>query len=1625
MNRTPNAPQPGGAEAPTPNAKTAFALPEAIAAQLREAQRLAAYELNAAESREARALLLHEQAEHEERVKGDEPVAARAYLAAFNARPTFRPPLDALIRLYARRRSASNISKLYDALAKAAPTPLDRAESLTLRAELLEDRLNDPKGAAELFEGAVAADPSYRVAWLDLYRASLHDNDRDGRVRALVRLAGLTHDDEWRSLLLLELAGEHVRGGAEHLDEAAACIREAATLSLGRWRALVELERLGETHDRPKDLVDALEGRADLAEQMGRGDGAAGASGAFSVTRIDSRDEARACAADLRVRAAWTRLGALRDPEGARATMQRAIDAEPDDARYRFLAMLLADQSGDIGAASQHAQWLLARDYGDPSLRASLQFRVAENAALHNDLSGALAALQAALSLDPNSAAVRGVLIEQLVASNEGLQSVHEFDRLAEAAEPGAQRAALRRAAAGFALALRHDVEGAAQRFRLACEDDPADILSRRALVALQGQLSGAMSSRDDATARVESVRARVAAIDALLPHATDGDERAALLLERFFAERHDLRDHRAAAVTAEQLVEATGESLWAMESAALLWAAAGAMSFAARWASAVADHLSSTTHAADVRAWRSAAARWSWAAGEEPRAREIAVGAHKEFPADDYLAALSLRLALASRDTALALDVATRRADAATDRDVAARWMLLAAATLGAAGADAASRTALESALHRAPLSGAVRAAVIASTRWRGDPSYRTRLVEAALEAGSAGHEEVALGLELALSRAFVAHDVAAAGDLVERLAALDATVPVVALFRALITGAREGADSEAALSAWQAVLSTLPSNDPLAVAVELEVAGALGASAATRDQAVAARELAQEDHPEHAAPRVLALLDAVQRDSREDVPNALLRVADHGAPGVGDALRGAAMTTMRAQGREAEFRALALKHINVASAVIGASEASPSLDRAGEHVEALRRRAALAHPSARTSIDRSLSVWSSLGRSDESALARAEAVLSVDPGDIAALDVQRVASRRLRKWSSVASACAALASKVHDPERAASFWEEAGVVAVDALGDAARAESWLRAALDASPARPLAYRKLRGILQARGDTAGLEALVTRRLAAVRDDRERAEALWEQARLRRALGLREGALESAAQVVKLDPNHVAALALVAEIHAASGRLSETAEALAALAACREAPRAQRLVARQGAVALFDQRLGLPERAVEQLDALVSEGEADDAAIERGVMIATTAALWPSALRFAQRAVDRAEKGPAHAAAMMRVVELLRDRMLDRRAAAVQARKAHTAYPADLAVLKALQDLSESNERQRNARQTIDALRDILKAEGPSLERVGGLIEAARSGGEGTLEQLAQRLAAALGSESPAPPTGIPTRGSLRDPALLLRYRHPDDSGRAVALLETVLPDLAELSGATTDAFRVGWSDRVRGSHPTRVALAALVRAVGCDDFDLYVGGADSQCVAAVAGSPVALVLGSNVVVPFDGATRFELVRRMLLSLRGAATLAHESVDVVVDRTLAALAYAELPVAESARRYEAHLKPVGKAISRRVRRAIAESGRALAADPNAAEEIAKAARAMLATARRGALAVSGDMTAAARELARVEGTPDRSAAEVLSKTSSGIELALYGVSDGLVQVMRELGTDRK
>jgi predicted Zn-dependent protease/thioredoxin-like negative regulator of GroEL len=1072
---------------------------------------------------------------------------------------------------------------------------------------LLEDRLDDQAGARGAYEEAIIVDDANRNAWLSLERVALREKDSALLHRSLLKLAELTQDPNRKARLLTEVAWDRAREGTEEsLEQAAHLLQEAAGLPLGRWRALVEMERFAERTGRAGDLVFALEGRAALAGSVAAGEDFQGGSGSFAIARLQDAEEARQTAADLWARAARVRLGSLNDAEGAVSAMEQALALKPEDTRFRVYAMQLADLAGDTMAAAQHAAWLLEKNYGDPSTTASLHFRVAEAAAASDDMNAAGEALRKALAANGESPATLGALVDQMIAAGDGAGASAEFDRLAEGEENKSRKAALYRTSAMLSLAIAGDTDAASARFRKAAAEDPNDAISRRALLVLLAT-----------KAHGDEARVLLDVVDELLELTNDSDDRVVLLLEKLRLERFELNLADAAADTAQALVDATEGDRHAIETALTLRAAQKAFAPAAK----LAEQLAEKSDENERSVWIATAARFHQAAGDEARARQLAFGMHKEAPSDPYLATMAFKLALAANDAAGALDVLLRKTDAAEDES-ATRWLLMGAVLLANAGGREESRRALERAAERSPASAAVRAALLATTRWRADGALRTRLAEAAIESPDAAEEEVALGVELVLSKIFLEHDIPAAMRALETVVAkAQSESMAVSLLNAIALGSQRGPDAEETVAALQGILNALPANDPVRVAIELEVARALSSSAATSDQAREVRQLLDDEQPQSVAPRLLALLDAIQREGRQDVPAALTKASDSADEVVAGAMRASALAALRAQGRETEARTLAVANPTLPAAAVALSEVSANLDQATLRADGLLKRMEFAHDTQRPGLARRAAAWSSLAARDEEAVAAVEALLADDPDDIVAWDILRVAGRRRALWPRVVESCVSLAERVRDPSRASALWEEAGVVYLDQIGNATKAEAALRHALENDPRRVLAYRRLREILEKRKDHVALEALVTTRIAATQEPEELAELLWEQARFRRAQGRREEALESAKNVVLLEPEHVAAWAMVAEVHASSGRLDEAADALSNLAKAKECPPANRKVARMGALDIYDKRLEQPEKAIEQLDALVAEGSADDKLVERGIDIATKAEL--------------------------------------------------------------------------------------------------------------------------------------------------------------------------------------------------------------------------------------------------------------------------------------------------------------------------------------------------------------------------------------------------------------------
>ena len=1554
-----------------------------------------------ADTKESRASLLHAVAELEEILVGDQPASARGYLTAYNARSSFRPPLDALVRLYRQRASFSNLGKLLDAEVRSAPNAVERAEALTLRGELSEDYAADRDSARASYRAAVESDAEHALGWYDLERLAAARADADERLEALWHLAGLTRDPARRAALLFERAEGLEARGDSGVDAALDCLREAAMIPTARWRAHECMERVALRAGRRPDVAEAMESRAALAAMVARGEADAPSVGA-SVADLPDRAAAGRIGAWLRLSAARVRLQASDAAVPIHAAIAEAI-ALDDDVRTRVAAMVLGDLAGEIEESAVHAAWLLERGHGDPAAQAALHFRCAERSALAGESTAAAESLREALRCDPSSSAARAALIEQASAVGDATTLLEQYDRLAAAAGSTSDRGAVLRAGALASLLLRSDLRDAVRRLREALELDPADVLSRRLLLSLLRRTA----ERDDGRTRAERAAERIAAIDALLPKVVDEDERAALLLERLFDELLEGGAMAAAASTAERLADAAPTQAWPMQTAASLWAAAGSLANASRCAERAAR--ASFDRSGASGGWSALAARWAWAAGDEGRARVLAGDAHALAADDRYLTALRMTLCASAHDGAGLLETAERAAEA--EASGGARWLVVAALWLQQLGAPELCRRALEGAVSHAPADATVLAGVLAATTWRDDPELRLRLLSRDDLDAEGDTEVLAARIEEVLLHLVVEHDAPGAAQASRRIAPRGAPAAAAAALVAVIAhGAASGAESEAAQTALRELSAALPSDDPARASVETEVLRARAADGAS---------MPSQAGDASAATRVQGLVDVVRRDAVERVPAALLRVAELEDADAKAPLLEAALAGFWAGGRSREARSVADRVGAGSLATVVRSELPPGgFEGARAHGDALAARAGIAEAATRTDWLAQAANWHSLGGDSEAAMTEARAVLAVRPSDLGALDVLRVSGRRLGRWDDVASACEALGGAVLDAHRAATYFEEAGIVALQRLDDAPRAERSFRAVLERAPGRDVSFRLLRRLLEASGDVAGLEVLVGRRIDAVSAPDARSALLWDQARLRRALGLRQGALESATAVLRDEPAHVAALALVAEIHAVSGRLREAATALVALGSVPAAPESQRRAALLGAAEILERRLSDHAGALDVFGTLESFGWLTEPLALRAVALATSSGDHEAALRFAQAALRVAASDEARIAAHLRIIGIHAEGRRDPAGAYRAAAAALERFPWSVVLLRATTAHAPDEQAAPAARRSIEAMRvrALQVRDFPAV--LADLAGAAVIAGDAPLARAAERLGAWCGGGGRPSVLPVPSKGSLRDAATQLRVRGASDRGRAGSVVEHIERELLPFRSMTLDALRLGRGDRVRGPSAMRAAVTPFATACGVGEFELYAGGGEQQ-ILVLPDEPLVLVLGSRVALDSDTGHRFRLVMELVLGARGLGGWTYDERRRLELRLIASLLTAGVTVPAQGLDAAA-LRSVAKLQSRRVRKLVAEYARTVPA-AEVLHELMTAADGMRWTARRSALAMTGAVDAAIADAAREDGTAAGATPEGWGPAVR--DIMTFAASDALVGAELELGVD--
>ncbi|MBI4705446.1 MAG: hypothetical protein HY744_30495, partial [Deltaproteobacteria bacterium] len=354
------------------------------------------------------ALLRHECGVLEE-ARGDETAAAREFLAAFNADPALREPLEALLRIYGRSRSERHLPKLLQSLVGAARSPAESARALWELGSYREDVEHDWAAAKLCLLEAVELDPSEVACWLGLGLGAAAQGEADLQARALQARAALADEPTWRGLLLVEL-GEKCAAGGEHarameLFEQAAALGGSARLG-ARASQEIAAERAGEL-----DLVlRALEGQAELIE-LGLEDPAAAVR--LGVPR-HMHSAVHAAAAWLRVALVRQRLG---DPGGSSIALGAAADRLPDNLLLARLRIAACDAAGDGAQAAAIAKGQLAAGAqgGDA---AALWVRVGQAAQAAGDENAALEAYGKAAQLDPQSVVAR-VLETDLLARGD------------------------------------------------------------------------------------------------------------------------------------------------------------------------------------------------------------------------------------------------------------------------------------------------------------------------------------------------------------------------------------------------------------------------------------------------------------------------------------------------------------------------------------------------------------------------------------------------------------------------------------------------------------------------------------------------------------------------------------------------------------------------------------------------------------------------------------------------------------------------------------------------------------------------------------------------------------------------------------------------------------------------------------------------------------------------------------------------------------------------------------------------------------------------------------------------------------------------------------------------------
>jgi len=290
-------------------------------------------ELELAELPDRKAALRHELGMLQE-LAGRDSHAVRELLAAVNATPRFKEPLERLIALIERRRSFKNLPTLLDHLCRTADTPEEEARAQLLQAWCALVHGRDEGRALEAVEAALHTVPGEPAALLSLELLARRKGDSARLQRALEGQLSAAQHPSLSHCLSLDLAECSSANGQVERAHAllAAATAEPGALGL---RALELRARLGRTSGRVEWTLEALTLQA--ARIL------VSATPASQRNPAAARAPARALAALIELAALQSSLG---HEEDAVDTLERALEIDPHDPLAAAALLRQAEKAG-------------------------------------------------------------------------------------------------------------------------------------------------------------------------------------------------------------------------------------------------------------------------------------------------------------------------------------------------------------------------------------------------------------------------------------------------------------------------------------------------------------------------------------------------------------------------------------------------------------------------------------------------------------------------------------------------------------------------------------------------------------------------------------------------------------------------------------------------------------------------------------------------------------------------------------------------------------------------------------------------------------------------------------------------------------------------------------------------------------------------------------------------------------------------------------------------------------------------------------------------------------------------------------------------------------------------------